>query len=235
MLRPIIREVCLVADLEALSQAIIVGDLKKAQELTRQAVDSGVDPVIIFREALVPGMDTVGKKMKAQEYYIPEVLLSARAMKGAAAILRPLLADNPNAQPAGRVVAGTVSGDLHDIGKNLVCMMIEGAGFEVIDLGTNVTPDKFVAAAKDKNANVVALSALLTTTMVRMTDVVKAFEPAGCAARSRSWLAARRSRSASPTRSGPTATRPTRPARLTLPRPGSPRHCSTLGREHPTT
>jgi 5-methyltetrahydrofolate--homocysteine methyltransferase len=168
-----------VADLEALSQAIIVGDLKKAQELTRQAVDGGVDPVAIFRDALVPGMDTVGKKMKAQEYYIPEVLLSARAMKGAAAILRPLLADNPNAQPAGRVVAGTVSGDLHDIGKNLVCMMIEGAGFEVIDLGTNVSPEKFVATAKEKGANIVALSALLTTTMVRMTDVVKAFESGG--------------------------------------------------------
>ena len=167
------------ADLEALSQAIIVGDLKKAQELTRQAVDSGVDPVTIFRDALVPGMDVVGKKMKAQEYYIPEVLLSARAMKGAAAILRPLLAENPSAQPAGRVVAGTVSGDLHDIGKNLVCMMIEGAGFEVIDLGTNVSPDKFVATAKEKGANIVALSALLTTTMVRMTDVVKAFEANG--------------------------------------------------------
>src|SRR5512141_1109631 len=146
-------------DLQALSQAVIVGDLESARKLTRQAIEDGLDPVVIFREALVPGMDIVGKKMKAQEYYIPEVLLSARAMKGAAAILRPLLADNPNAQPAGRVVAGTVSGDLHDIGKNLVCMMIEGAGFEVIDLGTNVSPDKFVATAKEKNANIVALSA----------------------------------------------------------------------------
>lgn len=167
------------ADLQALSDAIIKGDLDSARKLTHQAIDDGVDPLKIFREALVPGMDVVGKKMKAQEYYIPEVLLSARAMKGAAEILRPFLAADPAAQPVGRVVVGTVSGDLHDIGKNLVAMMLEGAGFEVIDLGTNVTPEKFVAAAKDKKATVVALSALLTTTMVRMTDVVKALEAAG--------------------------------------------------------
>ncbi len=167
------------ADLQALSQAVIVGDLESARKLTRAAIDEGVDPVLIFREALVPGMDVVGKKMKAQEYYIPEVLLSARAMKGAAEILRPLIAQNPDAQPTGRVVAGTVAGDLHDIGKNLVCMMLEGAGFEVIDLGTNVSPDKFVQACKDRNANMVALSALLTTTMVRMSEVVKALDAAG--------------------------------------------------------
>ena len=167
------------ADLQALSQAVIVGDLESARKLTRQALEEGVDPVRVFRDALVPGMDVVGKKMKAQEYYIPEVLLSARAMKGAAEILRPLLAGNPDAQPTGRVVAGTVSGDLHDIGKNLVCMMLEGAGFEVTDLGTNVTADKFVAAAKESKADIVALSALLTTTMVRMVDVVKALEGAG--------------------------------------------------------
>jgi 5-methyltetrahydrofolate--homocysteine methyltransferase len=116
-----------VADLQALSQAVIVGDLESSRKLTRQALDEGVDPLRIFREALVPGMDVVGKKMKAQEYYIPEVLLSARAMKGAAEILRPLIAQNPDAQPTGRVVIGTVSGDLHDIGKNLVGMMLEGA------------------------------------------------------------------------------------------------------------
>ena len=167
------------ADLQALSQAVIVGDLESSRRLTRQALDEGVDPLRISREALVPGMDVVGKKMKAQEYYIPEVLLSARAMKGAAEILRPLIAGNPDAQPTGRVVIGTVAGDLHDIGKNLVGMMLEGAGFEVIDLGTNVSADKFVAAVKEKKANIVALSALLTTTMVRMSDVVKALENAG--------------------------------------------------------
>lgn len=167
------------ADLQALSQAVIVGDLASARKLTNEAVEEGVSPLRIFREALVPGMEIVGKKMQAQEYYIPEVLLAARAMKGASEILRPLMAGDPAAQPTGRVVAGTVSGDLHDIGKNLVCMMLEGAGFEVVDLGTNVSPEKFVSAAKEKGADIVALSALLTTTMVRMNDVVKAFESDG--------------------------------------------------------
>ena len=167
------------ADLQALSQAVIVGDLESARKLARQAVDEGVDALRIFREALVPGMDVVGKKMKAQEYYIPEVLLSARAMKGAAEILRPLIANNPDAQPVGRVVLGTVAGDLHDIGKNLVGMMLEGAGFEVTDLGTNVSAERFVSVAREKRADIVALSALLTTTMVRMVDVVKALEASG--------------------------------------------------------
>jgi 5-methyltetrahydrofolate--homocysteine methyltransferase len=168
-----------VADLQALSQAVIVGDLESARKLTRQALDQGVDPVRVFHEALVPAMDAVGKKMKAQEYYIPEVLLAARAMKGAAEILRPLIAQNPEAQPTGRVILGTVQGDLHDIGKNLVGMMLEGAGFEVTDLGTNVSPERFVTAVKEKGANVVALSALLTTTMMRMADVIKALDAAG--------------------------------------------------------
>jgi 5-methyltetrahydrofolate--homocysteine methyltransferase len=168
-----------VADLQALSQAVIEGNLDSAKNLTNEAVAAGLDPLVVFREALVPAMDEVGKKMKAQEYYIPEVLLSARAMKGAAAILKPLIAMNPDAQPTGRVVIGTVSGDLHDIGKNLVAMMLEGAGFEVTDLGTNVTPEKFAQTAADKGADVIALSALLTTTMVRMSDVVKALEAKG--------------------------------------------------------
>ena len=167
------------ADLQALSQAVIEGNLEAAKRLTNEAVAAGTDPQIIFRQALVPAMDTVGQKMKAQEYYIPEVLLSARAMKGAAEILRPLIALNPDAQPTGRVVIGTVSGDLHDIGKNLVAMMLEGAGFEVTDLGTNVSPDKFAQTAKEKKADAIALSALLTTTMVRMSDVVKALEAQG--------------------------------------------------------
>jgi 5-methyltetrahydrofolate--homocysteine methyltransferase len=168
-----------VADLQALNQAVIVGDLESSQKLTRQAIDEGIDPQVIFRDALIPGMDVVGRKMNAQEYYIPEVLLSARAMKGATDILRPLLADNPAAQPVGRVVLGTVFGDLHEIGKNLVGMMLEGAGFEVTDLGTNVSPEKFVAALRDKNAHIVALSALLTTTVGRMGDVIKALDSAG--------------------------------------------------------
>jgi 5-methyltetrahydrofolate--homocysteine methyltransferase len=167
------------ADLQALNQAIIAGDLESAVKLTSEAVEAGIDPLVIFRQALVPGMDTVGRKMQAEELFIPEVLLAARAMKGATEIVRPLLVDNPDAQPTGRVILGTVSGDLHDIGKNIVGMMLEGAGFEVTDLGINVPPEKFVEAARDKKADVIALSALLTTTMLHMRDVVKAFEAAG--------------------------------------------------------
>lgn len=167
------------ADLQALSQAVVVGDLESSVKLTHQAIEEGVDPLVIFRQALIPGMGIVGRKMQAEELFIPEVLLAARAMKGAAEIVRPLLANHPDAQPTGRVVLGTVAGDLHDIGKNIVGMMLEGAGFEVTDLGINVSPDKFVAAARDKKAQVIALSALLTTTMLRMRDVIEAFEAAG--------------------------------------------------------
>jgi 5-methyltetrahydrofolate--homocysteine methyltransferase len=167
------------ADLQALSQAVIKGDLESSVKLTKQAIEEGVDPLVIFRQALVPGMDTVGRKMQAEELFIPEVLLAARAMKGATEIVRPLLINRPDAQPVGRVVIGTVEGDLHDIGKNIVGMMLEGAGFEIIDLGINVSPDKFVAAAQDKKAPVIAISALLTTTMLHMKDVVKALEAAG--------------------------------------------------------
>ncbi|MFH1742434.1 MAG: corrinoid protein [bacterium] len=167
------------ADLQALNQAVILGDLESSQKLTRQAIDAGIDPQIIFRDALISGMNVVGRKMGAGEYFIPEVLLSARAMKGATDILRPLLADNPSAQPVGRVVLGTVFGDLHEIGKNLVGMMLEGAGFEVTDLGMNVSAEKFVAAIRERNAHIVALSALLTTTIERMGDVIKAIDEAG--------------------------------------------------------
>lgn len=167
------------ADLRALSQAVIEGDLESCRTLTRQAIEEGIDPVVIFREALVPGMDVVGRKMSAGEYYIPEVLLAARAMKGANEIIRPLLAENPSAPPVGRVILGTVFGDLHEIGKDLVGMMLEGAGFEVTDLGSNVSPEKFVAAAREKHAGIVALSALLTTTIFAMGDVIKALEASG--------------------------------------------------------
>ena len=167
------------ADLQALKQAVIEGDHESSVKLTKQAVEEGTDPLVIFRQALVPGMDIVGRKMQDEEYYIPEVLLAVKAMKGAAEIVRPLLVNHPDAQPTGRVVLGTVTGDLHDVGKNLVGMMLEGGGFEIIDLGTNVSPDKFVAAARDRKADIIALSALLTTTMVNMRDVMKALEAAG--------------------------------------------------------
>ncbi|MHB1007498.1 MAG: corrinoid protein [Chloroflexota bacterium] len=166
-------------NLESLSHAVIVGDLESSLKLTREAVDAGVDPVVIFRGALIPGMDVVGRKMKTEEYFLPEVLLAARAMKGAAEIVRPLLVNSTTTPMSGRVALGTVEGDLHDIGKNLVGMMLEGAGFEVIDLGTNAAPAKFVAAVRERQVGIIALSALLTTTMLKMREVVKAFETSG--------------------------------------------------------
>ena len=160
------------ADLEALAEAVIRGDRDAASQLTQQAVDEKIAPAQILNEGLVAGMDVVGKRFKANEIYVPEVLIAARAMKTGLAILEPILAD-AGVQPVGKVVLGTVKGDLHDIGKNLVGMMLTGAGMEVIDVGTDVSPEKFVEACKDRGAAVLAMSALLTTTMPQMGEVVK--------------------------------------------------------------
>ena len=127
---------------------------------------------------MMPAMDEVGRRFECSEFFVPELLLSARAMKGALELVRPLLARRGD-KPVGRVVVGTVRGDLHDIGKNLVAAMLEGGGFEVIDLGVNVPPEKFVATAKEKDAQVVALSALLTTTMPAMKTTIEAIRQAG--------------------------------------------------------
>ena len=161
-------------DLSELGKHVIEGNAKAAEEFTQKALDEGVDPLTIVNEGLIPGMDVVGVKFKSFEYYLPEVLVSARAMKTAMALVTPLLADRRESA-AGRVVIGTVKGDLHDIGKNLVGMMMEGAGFEVTDLGTDVEPEAFVKAAEDNNANVVCLSALLTTTMSMMKNTIELF------------------------------------------------------------
>ncbi|HXX39414.1 MAG TPA: corrinoid protein [bacterium] len=160
------------ADLEA---AVIAGNAKAAEALTREGLAAGLSPMQMITDALVPGMHEVGERFKREEYYVPEMLLSARAMKTSLALLKPLLvsADGPK-QASTHVVIGTVQGDLHDIGKNLVAMMLEGAGYDVHDLGTNVKPDQFVRAVIDKNAQVVALSALLTTTMTNMPSVIAA-------------------------------------------------------------
>ena len=160
------------ADLEALAEAVIRGDRDAASQLTQQAVDEKIAPAQILNEGLVAGMDVVGKRFKANEIYVPEVLIAARAMKTGLAILEPILAD-AGVQPVGKVVLGTVKGDLHDIGKNLVGMMLTGAGMEVIDVGTDVSPEKFVQACRDGGAAVLAMSALLTTTMPQMGEVVK--------------------------------------------------------------
>lgn len=166
------------ADLNALAQAIIGGKAPAAKELTEKALADGVAPGDILTGGLVAGMNVVGVKFKNNEFYVPEVLIAARAMKSSMAILRPLLVET-GVQPVGRIAIGTVRGDLHDIGKNLVAMMLEGAGFEIIDLGVDVKPEQFVEAVEGKNADVIALSALLTTTMPAMKETIAALGSAG--------------------------------------------------------
>jgi 5-methyltetrahydrofolate--homocysteine methyltransferase len=165
-------------DLKPLYDAILNGDAKSAKTVTEQALTAGVDPMKLVQDYMMPAMGEVGRRFECNEYFVPELLLSARAMKTALELLRPLL-EAGSLQPAGRVVIGTVKGDLHDIGKNLVAAMLEGSGFEVIDLGVNVTPDQFVAAVKKQNPQILALSALLTTTMPSMKETVDALKQAG--------------------------------------------------------
>ncbi|NIM05740.1 MAG: cobalamin-binding protein [Armatimonadetes bacterium] len=159
------------ADLKALAEAIIGGQRDKAKELTQQAIDEGISPKQIIDEGLIAGMNVVGVRFKNNEFYVPEVLIAARAMHTSMDLLKPLLADS-DVQPVGRAVIGTVKGDLHDIGKNLVMMMLEGAGFEVKDLGIDVPTEKFLQAAAENGSQLVCLSALLTTTMPAMKEVI---------------------------------------------------------------
>jgi corrinoid protein of di/trimethylamine methyltransferase len=162
-------------DLKILHDAILNGDAKTAKAATEQALAAGVEPMKLVQEYMMPAMDEVGRRFECSEYFVPELLLSARAMKAALALIRPLLAAT-GAQPTGRVALGTVKGDLHDIGKNLVAAMLEGGGYEVIDLGVNVSPEQFVAAVKEKGVNIVAMSALLTTTMPSMKTTIEALK-----------------------------------------------------------
>lgn len=166
------------ADMQALSEALQRGDRNKVTELVNQAVQEKVDPKVILDEGLIAGMSVIGGKFKRNEVYVPEVLIAARAMHGGMAILEPLLAAG-GVKPLGRIILGTVKGDLHDIGKNLVGMMLKGGGFEVTDLGTDVPAQKFIDTAKSMDKCVIAMSALLTTTMPQMAEVVKALKAAG--------------------------------------------------------
>jgi corrinoid protein of di/trimethylamine methyltransferase len=166
------------ADLTRLYDAILNGDNKTAIAVTKEALSENVDPLELVQGYMVPAMDEVGKRFECEEYFVPELLLAARAMKGALGLLRPLLAEL-GAEPLGRVAIGTVKGDLHDIGKNLIASMLEGGGFEIIDLGADVAPDRFVQAVREKNANVVCLSALLTVTMPSMKTTIEALKAAG--------------------------------------------------------
>ena len=166
------------ADLKALADAIIKGDQNSAVEITKSALGEGVEAEKVLNEGLIAGMDIIGARFKKNEVYIPEVLIAARAMKMAMEILEPELA-KAGVEPMGKLLIGTVQGDLHDIGKNLVAMMLKGAGFEVVDLGVDIPAEKFVEQAKASGANLVGMSALLTTTMPAMEKTVKALKEAG--------------------------------------------------------
>jgi len=165
-------------DLKQIYEYTVNGNAPKVKELTQQALDEGVAPSEIVTKYLIPAMAEVGDRFERNEFYVPELLIAARAMQGGLAILKPLLADT-DLKPTGKVAIGTVKGDLHDIGKNLVSMMLQGAGFEIVDLGVDVSPDKFIDAGKESKAQVIALSALLTTTMPSMKTTIDALKAAG--------------------------------------------------------
>lgn len=164
--------------LNQISENLQKGKSKIVKELVQQAIDEGIHPEVILSEGLLSGMSVIGEKFKNNEIYVPEVLVAARAMNMGAQLLKPLLGES-GVTAKGRVCIGTVQGDLHDIGKNLVKMMMEGKGLEVIDLGTDVAPETFVNTAIQQDCQVICCSALLTTTMCVMGDVVKAAEAAG--------------------------------------------------------
>ncbi len=169
------------ADLKALAQSLNKADLETLNTvvgLTKAAIADGVPAAEILEKGLIAGMAVVGERFKKNEVYVPEVLIAARAMNAAMEALGPELV-KAGVQPLGTVVLGTVKGDLHDIGKNLVGMMLKGAGLKVVDAGIDVSPDKFIAAAKESGATVVAMSALLTTTMPQMAEVIKAIKASG--------------------------------------------------------
>jgi len=165
-------------NLVEISEALINGKAPVVVDLVNKALSEGTSPQEILNKALIPGMDVVGKKFKANEFYVPEVLVAARAMQGGLKILKPLLAE-AGVKQIGTVVVGTVKGDLHDIGKNLVIMMLEGAGFEVTDLGFDVVPERFAAAVTEVRPQVLGMSAMLTTTMLQMSKVIQVLQAQG--------------------------------------------------------
>jgi methanogenic corrinoid protein MtbC1 len=166
------------AFVEKLYDAIVDGSEAEALEAVREELRAGTDPMLLITDSMIPAMDDVGQLYQEEQYFVPELILAGRAMKAAMEPLRPLLAFS-GAKPAGVIVAGAVKGDLHDIGKNLVITMLEGAGFKVIDLGTDVKPEKFVAAIREHNPQIVCMTALLTVTMMAMKTTIMAIEAAG--------------------------------------------------------
>ena len=166
------------SDLKVLAEAVIRGDGKTVKELTKRMIDSGVNPMQIINEGLIAGMNVVGIRFKAGDMYVPEVLMSAKAMNIGVELVKPLILET-DMPSAGKVIMGTVRGDMHDIGKNLCIMLLESNGFKVIDLGVDVQPEAFVKAAKEHNAQVIGLSALLTTTMLNMKETLAVLEEEG--------------------------------------------------------
>jgi 5-methyltetrahydrofolate--homocysteine methyltransferase len=166
------------SDLSKMHDALLAGDAKTVVAITKDALAQGVKPDVLLNQHMIPTLDEAGRKFEANELFVPELLLIGRAMKQALEIVRPLLVAT-GVKSAGRVAIGTVKGDLHDIGKNLVASMLEGGGFEIVDLGVDVGPDKFLSAVKDKGVNLVALSALLTTTMPAMKAIIDNLKQAG--------------------------------------------------------
>jgi len=166
------------AVLKSIYQGVLDGDLDKVISGVQMALDEKTSAEIILKQGMMTAMAEVGQLFEDGEYFVPELLVAARAMQGGLDILKPLLAAE-DVEPVGKVVTGTVKGDLHDIGKNLVGMMMKGAGFEIIDMGADVSPERFIQAVKESGAQVVAMSALLTTTMANMPATIKAFEDAG--------------------------------------------------------
>jgi 5-methyltetrahydrofolate--homocysteine methyltransferase len=165
-------------NLDDLRQSVIDGDMHITQELVQKALVEKMSPEQILKDGLIAAMEEVGRRFECGEFFVPEMLISARAMKSGLALLRPYLT-TANVKAVGKVVIGTVKGDLHDIGKNLVSMMLEGAGFEIIDLGTDVSAEKYIAAVNEHQPDLVACSALITTTMPHMEDVIQALMDAG--------------------------------------------------------
>lgn len=159
-------------------EGVIDGDAAAVKQKVTDALDAGVEAGLVLNEAMIAAMREVGRRFEEGDYFVPEMLISARAMQNGMTLLKPHLLQS-DIKSAGKVVIGTIKGDLHDIGKNLVAMMLEGAGFDIYDLGTDVSPEKFVEAARDNDADIVALSALLTTTMPNMKNTIDALKQAG--------------------------------------------------------
>jgi len=165
-------------ELKSIYQAVIVGDSKLTKEMVRQLIRKGQDPEVILQDALIPAMDEVGIRYETGDFFVPEMLIAARAMQAAMSLLKPLLVKK-KIRPLGKVVFGTVKGDIHDIGKNLVIMMMEGTGFEIKDLGVDVPPERFIEILRSDHYDIVALSALITTTLPAMKHTIDAISDAG--------------------------------------------------------